>query len=150
MKNYVGIKNIQARPMTRGEYNAYRGWAVPPDEDGADAGYLVEYLDGGKANDSRHVGYISWSPVDVFERAYHEVTPAPVYTETTTYDPDYSAHVVIRLDGIELAFVDGEPEDNNMSRNFDDVFSISELVKHANELGLAGKKIEFVFKEGDE
>lgn len=32
--------------------------------------YLVEYLDGGRANDSRHAGYISWSPKDVFERAY--------------------------------------------------------------------------------
>lgn len=73
MKTYIGTKTVKAKPMTRGEYNAYRGWAMPADENGTDAGYLVEYIDGGKANDSRHAGYISWSPGDVFERAYREV-----------------------------------------------------------------------------
>lgn len=59
--------------MTRGEYNDYRGWQYPEGEDQTVVGYLVEYEDGGKANDSRHAGYISWSPADVFERAYKEV-----------------------------------------------------------------------------
>lgn len=72
MKRYVGTKVIDAKPMTRAEYNEYRGWELPADENGADEGYLVEYLDGGKANDSRHAGYISWSPKDVFSRAYQE------------------------------------------------------------------------------
>ena len=31
---------------------------------------MVEYLDGGQANHPDHNGYISWSPKDVFERAY--------------------------------------------------------------------------------
>lgn len=73
MKTYTGTKTVQARPMTRAEYNDYRGWPMPADENGADTGFLVEYLDGGKANDSRHAGYISWSPSDPFERAYREV-----------------------------------------------------------------------------
>jgi hypothetical protein len=73
MKKYEGTKRLFAQPMTRGEYNAYRGWTIPADENPADAGYLVEYEDGGKANDERHVGYISWSPADVFERTYQEV-----------------------------------------------------------------------------
>lgn len=73
MKRYVGTKTLSARPMTRGEYLAYRGWPLPEGEDPADAGYLVEYEDGGKANDSRHLGYISWSPADVFERTYKPV-----------------------------------------------------------------------------
>lgn len=72
MKDYIGTKRLSAGPMTRGEYNAYRGWTIPPNEDPNEAGYLVEYCDGGKANDSRHVGYISWSPADVFERSYRE------------------------------------------------------------------------------
>ncbi len=72
-ENYTGTKQLQAMPMTRGEYNAYRGWELPANENGADAGYLVEYIDGGKANDSRHAGYISWSPADVFERAYKRI-----------------------------------------------------------------------------
>ena len=72
-KTYIGTKVIHALPMTRQAYNDYRGWQLPDNEDGADDGYLVEYVDGGKANDSRHAGYISWSPKDVFERAYHSV-----------------------------------------------------------------------------
>lgn len=70
MTTYIGTKLIQATPMTRQQYNDYRGWQLPADECGDDDGYLVEYVDGGKANDSRHAGYISWSPKEVFERAY--------------------------------------------------------------------------------
>lgn len=69
-KTYIGTKLIKATPMTRLEYNEYRGWTLPENENGADTGFLVEYLDGGQANDPRHVGYISWSPEAVFERAY--------------------------------------------------------------------------------
>ena len=72
-KTYEGTKRVHARPMNRGEYNAYRGCEVPADENPADDGYLVEYLDGGKSNHPDHAGYISWSPKDVFERAYCEV-----------------------------------------------------------------------------
>ena len=72
-KTYIGTKVIHALPMTRQAYNDYRGWQLPDNEDGSDDGYLVEYVDGGKANDPRHAGYISWSPKDVFERAYCEV-----------------------------------------------------------------------------
>jgi hypothetical protein len=72
MKRYIGTKIITAQPMNRADYNTYRGWALPSDENGEDEGYLVEYLDGGKPNDSRHTGYISWSPKDQFENAYRE------------------------------------------------------------------------------
>lgn len=70
MKRYIGTKTLTARPMTRGKYNEYRGWPQVQGEDPSDAGYLVEYEDGGKPNDERHAGYISWSPADVFERTY--------------------------------------------------------------------------------
>jgi hypothetical protein len=56
--------------MARGEYNAFRGWSPPEGEDQSTAGYLVEYLDGGKANVPGHLGYVSWSPADVFEGSY--------------------------------------------------------------------------------
>ena len=62
MKQYIGTKVIQARPMTRGEYNKYRGWPIPADESPYDDGYLVAYPD----------DYVSWSPKDVFEDAYRE------------------------------------------------------------------------------
>lgn len=71
MKTYIGTKIINAKPMTRGDYNALRGWTVPADENPDDAGYLLEYLDGGKANVPGFTGYVSWSPEDVFVRAYH-------------------------------------------------------------------------------
>lgn len=74
MDQFIGTKIIEARPMTRAGYNLYRGWDLPANENGDDEGFLVEYLDGGSANDSRHVGYISWSPKDVFERSYQPVT----------------------------------------------------------------------------
>jgi hypothetical protein len=71
---YYGTKKLAAKPLTRGEYNAYRGWTTPADENPLDEGYLVEYADGGKPNMPGHVGYISWSPKDVFEAAYQPVT----------------------------------------------------------------------------
>lgn len=43
---------------------------MPANENGAEKGYLIEYLDGGKPNDNRHKGYISWSPKEVFDKAY--------------------------------------------------------------------------------
>jgi len=69
---YIGTKLIKALPMSRQEYNDYRGWELPENEDGSDEGYLVEYLDGGQANDKRHAGYISWSPAAVFDNAYRK------------------------------------------------------------------------------
>ena len=71
-KTYIGTKKLKAVPMNKSSYNSYRGWTMPENEDGSEEGYLVEYLDGGKPNDVRHEGYISWSPKDVFEKAYKE------------------------------------------------------------------------------
>ena len=69
---FIGTKSVLATTMTRGEYNEYRGWTIPENEDPTEQGYLVEYVDGGKPNDDRHKGYISWSPRDVFEQSYHQ------------------------------------------------------------------------------
>lgn len=60
MQKYVGTKQIEARPMTRGDYNNYRGWQIPAEENLADEGYLVRYSD----------GYESWSPEKQFNEAY--------------------------------------------------------------------------------
>lgn len=73
MKQYLGTKLLFALAMTRGAYNEYRGWEMPADESPDEAGYLVEYADGGKANHPSHEGYISWSPADVFEKSYRPV-----------------------------------------------------------------------------
>jgi hypothetical protein len=63
MERFIGTKVIEAKPMSRGEYNLFRGWIIPLDEDPFDDGYLVQYED----------GYISWSPKDTFEAAYRKV-----------------------------------------------------------------------------
>lgn len=74
MQIYYGTKKIAATPMNRLEYNILRGWKLPDDENGADEGYLVEYLDGGKPNVEGFEGYVSWSPKEQFDNAYQPVT----------------------------------------------------------------------------
>ena len=69
MKNYIGTKRIEAEPMTRGDYNKYRGWTIPADENPEDEGYIVKY-----SND-----YISWSPKQALEEAYSEIGENPLY-----------------------------------------------------------------------
>ena len=73
MQKYIGTKMICSTPMTRLEWCRYRGWTLPADENGADEGYFVEYLDGGAPNHQDHAGYISWSPKDVHDQAYRPV-----------------------------------------------------------------------------
>jgi hypothetical protein len=70
---YIGTKLVHLTPMNRAEYNDYRSWPLPTNEDGSDEGYLVEYTDGGKPNDPRHSGYISWSPKAQADAAYRKV-----------------------------------------------------------------------------
>lgn len=72
MQQYLGTKLINALPMTRYVYNELRGWTVPADENPADDGYLVEYVDGGPSNHQDFKGYISWSPKEVFEGSYRQ------------------------------------------------------------------------------
>jgi hypothetical protein len=73
MKEYIGVKSILARQMNRADYNIYRGWELPSDEDGSDNGYLVEYNDTKHPNHPLHKGYISWSPKEVFDESYGEI-----------------------------------------------------------------------------
>lgn len=59
-KAYLGTKLINAAPMTRGEYDIFKGWVIPSGENPNDEGYVVQYSD----------SYISWSPKEAFEEAY--------------------------------------------------------------------------------
>jgi hypothetical protein len=63
MKRYIGTKLIKAKPMSRGDYNEYKGWTIPKDENPKDEGFLVKY----------HDNYISWSPKEIFEEAYRPI-----------------------------------------------------------------------------
>ena len=62
MKDYIGVKVVAAEPMSRGEYNAYRGWKIPSDENPEDEGYHIRYPD----------GYESWCPKKQFNEAYRK------------------------------------------------------------------------------
>ena len=73
MKMFIGTKLVRMKPMTRGEYNFFRGWGMPPGENPEDAGYLVEYIDGGTRNTMGYAGYVSWSPKDVADRNYRPI-----------------------------------------------------------------------------
>lgn len=60
MKTYIGTKILNAKPMTRGDYNTLRGWTLPADENGADEGYLTD----------NGAGHLQWQPKAVFEDAF--------------------------------------------------------------------------------
>ncbi len=70
MQRFIGTKILNARPMTRGEYNELRGCKPPEGEEQSTHGYLVEYDDGGPPNHPDFKGYISWSPATVFDKSY--------------------------------------------------------------------------------
>ena len=61
MKKYIGTKQIEAEPMTRGDaWGKHLLREKPSTENFDDEGYHVRYED----------GYESWSPKDTFEKAY--------------------------------------------------------------------------------
>ena len=64
---YIGTKLVEAKPMSRGEYNLYRGWQLPEDENPNDEGYLVTSAD----------GYETWTLKAKFEADYRPTDGMP-------------------------------------------------------------------------
>lgn len=99
MEKFIGIKKIEAEPMTRGDYNDLRGWTIPKDENPADEGYIVKYSD----------GYVSWSPKQAFEEAYSKIGDKPLIdTAILMKSDDYKdrfiaeyQQLVIRYNGLK-------------------------------------------------
>ena len=54
----VRVEQLNAKPMTRLEYNNFREWGLPKDECGDDKGYIVQ----------NEEGYISWIPEELFKK----------------------------------------------------------------------------------
>ena len=75
MPLFLGTKLVRAEAMSLGDYNTLRKWSIPENENPHPdtEGYLVEYVDGGKANVPGYSGYVSWSPKNVFEKSYGKV-----------------------------------------------------------------------------
>ena len=69
MKQYTGTKTINAKPMNRLDYNIFRGWDLPTDENGEDEGYLTEDINGA-ANVPDYNGYVQWVTELEFNRTY--------------------------------------------------------------------------------
>lgn len=63
MKYAIGVKLVQFKQMTLGDYNAFKGWNIPENEDPNREGYMVKYSD----------DYISWCPKEVFEKSNLEI-----------------------------------------------------------------------------
>lgn len=56
--------------MTRLEYNQFRGWTLPADEDGEDEGFLVNF------------GFhAAWWPKDVVDKHFVALPPAPPHQQ---------------------------------------------------------------------
>lgn len=98
MQKYIGVKQVEAKPMTRREYNDYRGWTVPEGENPNDEGYVVKYED----------GYVSWSPIEAFNKAYNACGVRPLNDTTllmvsTDYKDRFKAEYIqlkTRLKGL--------------------------------------------------
>ena len=73
MKYAIGVKLVALIAMTLGEYNKYRGWDIPDNEDPDKEGYLVEYIGQGNSNHPEHDNYISWSTKEVADNSYFAI-----------------------------------------------------------------------------
>lgn len=73
MKKYIGTKRLEAKQMTRGDYNKYRGWTIPENENPDDEGYLIRHSD----------GYESWFPKKQFENVYKVCNDMTTLTNTS-------------------------------------------------------------------
>lgn len=67
MKKYVRVNIVDAEPMTRGEYNRFRGWTIPANENPNDDGFVIYYRKG------KEDEYVSWCPKHQFDEVSREV-----------------------------------------------------------------------------
>jgi hypothetical protein len=77
-ETFIGTKVVNATPATKLIYCELRRWTCPENEDPDEEGYVVEYTD--RIQNPPAVegfqGYVTWSPKEVFERAYRRVGKA--------------------------------------------------------------------------
>lgn len=94
MDNYIGVKLVKAEPMTLGNYNKFKGWNIPENEDPTTEGYKVVYSD----------DYISWCPKEQFEKSNLKVVDNPKLPSGVSIGPkmvkDFiKSYEVIERDG---------------------------------------------------
>ena len=70
---------------------------------------------------------------------------------TAEWDDDCRNSLEIQVDGkTKFNVHDGEPEDNTLCRNFNDCYSVADLMKLAHEAGARGETFEIEHKEEEE
>lgn len=77
MVAFAGTSAVHASTMTRQEYNDYRGWKLPDDENGHDVGYIFEDR-AGKKNTEELEGFVQWLPKDEFLRKFASAETAQI------------------------------------------------------------------------
>ncbi len=70
--------------------------------------------------------------------------------DITTEFEDFRSSYELKINDIKaLRFWDGEPEDNNIGRNFNDVHNILKVIKAAFEAGQKGESLEITENHKD-
>lgn len=63
MSYVISTRLMKSEKMTRGEYNYFRGWSIPANENPNDDGYILQ----------DNTGHISWIPEEQYERNFLKV-----------------------------------------------------------------------------
>lgn len=66
LNQYVDSRAVNAKAMTRGEYNTLREWKLPEGKNANDPGYLV-------IRQRDEADYMTWVPKEIFEEEFREV-----------------------------------------------------------------------------
>lgn len=118
MKIYIGCELIEAKPMTRGNYNRLRGWDTPKDEVPSDEGYIVKH------------GYdrMSWIPKNEFEKHHYELEiDKDEISDILSFEYEY-IDIINKFKGIK--FNDG----NRFGYLLGGTYDISELAENENQV----------------
>ncbi len=70
--------------------------------------------------------------------------------EVTSIEKSYSSQLTIDMDGLTLEFRDGEPEDANLARDFNDCYSIVDAIKLAYNAGKNGEELTINYYDSEE
>lgn len=71
MSNFIGVKLVDAEPITLGAYNVLRGCGLPTDGNYDEPGYFIKYPD----------DYVTWCPKKTFEKDHMPIAKGNTVTE---------------------------------------------------------------------
>jgi hypothetical protein len=131
MKKYLGVKIIQAKPQQREKWmsNKYED----RDDHSLIDGYKVVYED----------GYVSWSPKEVFEKAYKEVLRDANDKLGLLVDPNTSEWEIIG----HVAKIGVQIEEQKQSQSKEDFDIIKSCLDQAKVYGLEIEVIHQALQE---